>query len=143
MIARASRLLREAGAFGIIRLGVALLVGVYLIGIYFSNGVDKFDPSGFWAEPFRRWGYPVWLRLLVGVLESAGSAMLVIPWLATWGGLATAVAMAGALYTRLPSGYWTDVAWITLWLALSLWIAWEWREWRWPQREVAGDTART
>ena len=142
MIARARRLLREAGVGGIIRLGVALLVGVYLIGIYFSNGVDKFDPSGFWAEPFRRWGYPVWLRLLVGVLESAGSVMLVIPWLATWGGLATATAMAGALYTRLPSGYWTDVAWIALWLVLSLWVAWEWREWRWPRRHVDDAAAR-
>lgn len=126
--------LREASWSKRARLGLALVVGTYLITVYFSNGVDKFDPEGFWAAPFERWGYPVWLRWTVGVLESAGSVMLVIPWFATWGGLATGIAMTGALYTRLPSGYWTDVMWISIYLASSLWVAYEWKDWRWPRR---------
>lgn len=116
------------------RLAAALLVGLYLLTVFVPHGWDKFDPHGFWAEPFRRWGYPVSLRILVGVLETAGGIALVIPWLATWGGIATGVAMAGALYTRLPSGHWIDAAWIALWLTASLWVAWEWREWRIPRR---------
>lgn len=120
-----------------VRLALAIAVGAYLITVYFDHGVDKFDPDGFWAGPFERWGYPVWLRWTVGVLESAGSVMLVIPWLATWGGIATGIAMTGALYTRVPSGFWVDVAWIAFWLALSLWVAWEWRDWRWPRRGAA------
>ena len=138
MIRDSVAILRASTPAKRIRLALALAVGVYLITVFFHNGIDKFDPRGFWAEPFERWGYPVWLRWLVGALESGGSVMLVIPWLAAWGGLATAIAMAGALYTRLPSGHWEDVAWITLWLASSLWIAWEWREWRWPRRKSAG-----
>ena len=126
--------LPDASSVKRVRLVLALVVGAYLISVFFSNGVDKFDPDGFWAQPFERWGYPVWLRWTVGVLESVGSLMLVIPWLATWGGIATGIAMAGAFYTRLPSGYWDDVAWITLWLCLSLWIAYEWKDWRWPGR---------
>lgn len=129
--------LREASWTKRARLALAIVVGVYLITVFFPQGWDKFDPDGFWAEPFARWGYPVWLRVGVGVLETAGSVMLVVPWLATWGGIATGMAMAGALYTRLPSGFWTDVAWISLWLATSLWVAWEWRDWRW--QPVGGD----
>lgn len=135
MVTGAIARLRAASWPKRVRLGLALLVGAYMITVYVSNGWDKFDPEGFWAEPFVRWGYPVWLRILVGVLEAAGGIMLVIPWLATWGGLATAVAMSGALYTRLPSGYWTDVMWISIWLAASLWIAFEWKDWRWPRRQ--------
>lgn len=115
------------------RLGLAVAVGAYLITVFVPQGWDKFDPNGFWAEPFVRWGYPAWLRVLVGVLETGGGLMLVVPWLASWGGLATGVVMAGALYTRLPSGHWVDVMWISVWLVASLWIAFEWRAWRWPR----------
>lgn len=125
---------RGAGGFQRLRWVLALAVGGYLITVFVPHGWDKFDPEGFWSAPFERWGYPVWLRILVGVLETGGGLALVVPPLATWGGLATATAMAGAFYTRLPSGHWIDLAWITGWLLASLWIAWEWRDWRLPRR---------
>ena len=140
---RAAQRVRDASWPKRVRFLLALLAGAYLVTVFFPQGWDKFDSDGFWAEPFVRWGYPVWLRGLVGVLETGGSVMLVIPWLATWGGLATGVVMAGALYTRLPSGFWVDVAWIALWLVTSLWIAWEWREWRWPRRRGSSDMRGT
>jgi len=37
--------------------------------MYVRNGWMKFDPQGFWTAPFERWGYPVWLRLAVGMIE--------------------------------------------------------------------------
>lgn len=115
---------------------LALAVGVYLGLMFIRHGVDKFDPAGFWAEPFERWGYPVWLRVLVGAIETGGGVALVIPWLATWGGLAVAVVMGGAMVTRAGTGNWGDVLWIAVYAAGCLWIAWEWRRWRLPRRAV-------
>jgi len=87
------------------------------------------------AAQFERWGYPVWLRLAVGAIETAGGALLVIPWVATWAGLAVATVMVGAGVTRMMDGRWVDVAWIAVYLAGCLWIAWEWRSLRLLRRD--------
>ncbi|MGI9626922.1 MAG: DoxX family protein [Longimicrobiales bacterium] len=117
-----------------IRKGLALVVGAYLALMFFRNGVIKFDAEGFWTAPFERWGYPVWLRIVVGAIEAVGGALLVVPWLATWAGLAVGGVMVGAGVTRAIDGNWVDVSWIALYMAASLWIAWEWRAWRVPRR---------
>lgn len=116
-----------------VRKGLALALGAYLGLMFFRMGVVKFDPEGFWTAAFERWGYPAWLRIAVGAIEAAGGALLVVPWLATWAGLAVGVVMVGAGVTRAMDARWVDVAWITLYLAGCLWIAWEWRSWRVPR----------
>ena len=123
------------------RRGLALAAGAYLGWVFFQQGIVKFDPEGFWSAPFERWGYPVWLRWLVGVVESVGGPLLVVPWLATWGGVAVAVVMVGAAVTRAMGGWWVDVAWVALYGAVSLWIAWEWRSFRIPR--ARGNEAAT
>lgn len=114
------------------RLAVAWLLGLYLARMYVLQGWDKFDPEGFWAAPFERWGYPVWLRWLVGVLEVGGGIALLVPWIATWGAVALVVVMVGAGVTRATGGWWVDVAWIAAYAVACAWIGFEWRAWRRP-----------
>lgn len=115
-----------------IRRVLAWAVGLYLANMFVRNGWDKFDPEGFWSAPFERWGYPVWLRLLVGFIETVGGALILVPWTATYAGVSLAVVMAGAAYTRFGSGYPQDVMWITAYGIALLWIAFEWRAFRLP-----------
>ena len=116
-----------------IRRILAFLVGVYLARMFVRNGWDKFDPDGFWAEPFANWGYPVWLRLLVGFIEAGGGILILIPWTATYSGIAVAAVMAGAFYTRMGSGFPNDLMWIAGYAVALLWIAFEWRSFRRPK----------
>jgi uncharacterized membrane protein YphA (DoxX/SURF4 family) len=110
-----------------IRLAVSWLLGLYLARMFVSMGWVKFDPEGFWTAAFERWGYPVWLRLLVGGIETVGGVALLIPWVATYAGVALAVVMGGAWVTRLMDGRFVDVAWITAYAIGVLWVAFEWR----------------
>ena len=57
-----------------------------------------------WTGAFERWGYPVWFRILIGVLETFGGILLVIPAVRHFGGLILFVIMVGALATRLIHG---------------------------------------
>lgn len=111
----------------ILRRAAALAAGAWLGLMFLRMGVVKLDPDGFWTAAFERWGYPVWLRVAVGAVEAAGGPLLVVPWLASWAGLALAGVMVGAGLTRAGDGRWVDVAWIAFYLAGCLWIAWEWR----------------
>jgi len=117
------------------RLAAAWCLGLYLAVMYIRMGWIKFDPGGFWTAAFHRWGYPPWLRVVVGGVEVAGGAMLLIPWTATLGALAVAFVMAGAWITRYLDGRYVDVAWISAYFVALLWIAWEWRDFRfWNRR---------
>lgn len=116
------------------RLVLVWIVALYLAQMYVHMGWVKFDPEGFWTAAFERWGYPVWLRLAVGVIEVAGGIAILLPWTATYGASALALVMAGAWVTRFGDDRMVDVAWITAYLVALLWIAFEWRKKRWPQR---------
>ena len=105
-------------------------LGLYLGWMYVHQGWIKFDPHGFWAAPFERWGYPPWLRILVGCIEVAGGVSLIVPWLASYGAMGLLAVMTGAWITRARGGHWVDVAWITAYMAGLIWIAVEWRNWR-------------
>jgi uncharacterized membrane protein YphA (DoxX/SURF4 family) len=113
-----------------IRLVVAWLVGLYLAQMYVSMGLAKFDPNGFWTAPFERWGYPEWLRVGVGAVETLGGVGLLIPWVASYAGGAVAVVMVGAGFTRLLDGRLVDVAFIAAYIVALLWVAFEYRGFR-------------
>jgi uncharacterized membrane protein YphA (DoxX/SURF4 family) len=104
--------------------------------MYVEMGWIKFDPNGFWTAAFERWGYPVWLRWVVGVIEVGGGLALLIPWIASFGAIGVAVIMMGAWVTRLRDHRLVDVAWISLYLVALLWIAYEW----WPLRRPRAAT---
>ncbi len=121
-----------------LRRTLALAAGAYLGLMFIRMGVVKFDADGMWTAAFERWGYPVWMRLAVGAIETAGGALLVVPWVATWAGLAVGAVMIGAGVTRMLDGRWVDVGWIALYLVGCLWIAWQWRAVRIPRARNNG-----
>src|SRR5260370_30284868 len=114
--------MRRLGLFKTIRLVGAWCVGLYLARLYVAMGWIKFDPNGFWTPSFQRWGYPAWLRLLVGGIEVAGGVLILVPWVASYAAVAVAVVMAGAWGTRFRGGRVVDVAWIRRYLLPFCWI---------------------
>jgi uncharacterized membrane protein YphA (DoxX/SURF4 family) len=109
-----------------VRLAAAWLLGLYLASLYVRMGWGKLASGGFWAESFARWSYPSWLRVLVGAIEVAAGAALIVPWVASYGALALSLVMAGAWGTLAHEGRWGDVAWVTAYGAGLTWIAYEW-----------------
>lgn len=112
------------------RLLAAWCLGVYLAHMYVSMGWVKFDQNGFWTPAFERWGYPVWLRWLVGGIEVGGGLLLLVPWVASYAASGLVLVMMGAWITRTRDARFVDVAWITIYLLALFWIALEW----WPFR---------
>jgi uncharacterized membrane protein YphA (DoxX/SURF4 family) len=121
-----------------IRWVLALLVGLYLMQLFVTNGWRKFDADGFWSAPFERWGYPSWFRILVGLIETGAGIGLMIPWVATYSGISLFIVMVGALYTRWGSEFPSDLVWIAVWGTACLWIAFEWRSFL-PFKRRLGD----
>lgn len=67
------------GRLKTLRLVLGYLAGLYLAQMYVGMGLIKFDPDGFWTAAFERWGYPMWLRLTVGIAEVGGGTALLLP----------------------------------------------------------------
>lgn len=85
------------------RIGVEIflwLVAVQLILVFAPAGWAKFDPSSGWAKAFVGWGYPVWFRLLIGVLELAAALLLVWRRSAAYGAAIIVVVMLGGMATH-------------------------------------------
>jgi putative oxidoreductase len=121
-----------------VRLLAAWCLGAYLALMYVRMGWVKFDPAGFWTAAFERWGYPVWLRWLVGAIEVGGGLLLLVPWVASYAALGVSLVMVGAWVTRVRDGRYVDVAWITAYLLALVWIAFEWWQFRWPRFHRTG-----
>ena len=115
-----------AGFLRHVRLAAAWALGLYLASLCVRMGWGKLTPDEFWTESFARWGYPSWFRVLVGAVELAAGAALVIPWVASYGALALSLIMAGAWGTLAHEGRWADVAWVTAYGVGLTWIAYEW-----------------
>jgi uncharacterized membrane protein YphA (DoxX/SURF4 family) len=109
-----------------VRRGAAWLLGVYLAYLYVRMGWGKFDGRGWWATAFAEWGYPASLRVVVGVVEVAAGAALLLPRLASYGALALCVVMLGAGWTLALFYRWGDLGWVALYFLGLVWIAREW-----------------
>lgn len=110
----------------------AYVLGVLVALVFISQGLMKFDPDGFWTPAFERWGYPVWFRYVIGVLETAGGALLLVPRTAAYGAGVLLPVMVGAFITRLGDGRPADLVAILVYMTLLLWFAYEWRDRRRP-----------
>jgi len=67
---------------------------------FLLQGWRKFDPNGWWAPAFKKWGYPTWFMVLIGVIEVAGGLLLLVPKVRHFGAALLIVIMIGALVTR-------------------------------------------
>jgi uncharacterized membrane protein YphA (DoxX/SURF4 family) len=72
-----------------------------LIMVFARAGWDKFDSSSGWARAFAFWHYPIWFRLLIGVLEIGAAPLLVWPRTAAYGAAIVIIVMAGGMGTHV------------------------------------------
>ena len=77
------------------------ILAAMLIMVFVRAGWDKFDPTSGWARAFSFWGYPVWFRVLIGVLEIAAALLLVWPRTAAYGAAIIIVVMLGGMGTHV------------------------------------------
>jgi len=76
---------------------------LFLVYVFASQGLSKFSNSSGWAQAFALWHYPVWFRILIGVLETAAAALLLTRRTAPIGAALIALVMLGAMGTHI---YW-------------------------------------
>ena len=95
-------------------------VTLFLALVCLRSGVTKLPADGFWVRDFRRWGYPGWFRVAVGVAELIACAMLLVPRLASYGAALFAAVMLGAIYTHASHGEQVRLPFNAVLLALSL-----------------------
>ena len=82
---------------------VLWIVAVFLALVCLRSGLMKMPGmSGevFWIRDFQRWGYPDWLRIVVGVAELISAALLLIPRVAGYGATIFGIVMLGAIFTH-------------------------------------------
>jgi uncharacterized membrane protein YphA (DoxX/SURF4 family) len=72
-----------------------------LSALFLMAGGSKLAGAETHVQGFAHWGWPDWLRLVVGAVEVTSAVLLLIPRVAFWGGCALVVVMAGATYTHL------------------------------------------
>lgn len=87
-------------------LKVAKIVGTWLpaillILIFAPQGWAKFSDTSGWAVAFRHWGYPVWFRVTIGIIELAAVVLLALGRTAAWGAILIILVMLGAWATHL------------------------------------------
>lgn len=98
--------------------------------LFVAVAVRKFvDPR--WAEDFARWGYPNGFYLVVGAVEAAGGALLLVPSLATYSALMLMSIMVAAGLTRVVYHETRFIVAPVVLVALCAAVAWLRRSNRW------------
>ena len=72
---------------------------------------------------FEAWGYSATFAVIVGVAESLGGLMVLIPGLALYGATIIAVDMTGAVYTHVATGIGSPVSALA-YLAIGAALGW-------------------
>lgn len=99
------------------------MVTLFLVLVCLRSGIMKMPGVPgveFWMRDFQRWGYPGWLRLVVGLAELVSAALLLIPRLAGYGASVFAIIMVGALLTHATHNEFSRLPFNLLLLGLSL-----------------------
>ena len=82
---------------------VLWVFALFLAWVFIRQGISKFDDTSGWAKAFRAWHFPVWFRVLIGVLETAAGVLLLTRRTALAGAVIIVVVMIGAMATHV---YW-------------------------------------
>ena len=82
---------------------VLWLFALFLAWVFIRQGLAKFSDTSGWARAFRVWHFPVWFRVLIGVLETSAGLLLFTRRTAFAGALIIMVVMLGAMGTHV---YW-------------------------------------
>jgi len=109
-----------------------------LVLIFAPQGWAKFSDTSGWATAFRHWGYPVWFRVTIGIIELSAVVLLLLGRTAAFGALLIICVMLGGMATHLlfDQGRHMTSEVVPLVLASIVLVA------RWPQtqrlRRLAG-----
>ena len=82
---------------------VLWVFAIFLAWVFIRQGTAKFSDSSGWARAFRFWHFPVWFRILIGILETAAAVLLLTRRTAFAGAVIIIVVMVGAMATHV---YW-------------------------------------
>ena len=79
---------------------VLWIIALLLAFVCLRSGWLKVTGNVFWVRDFRRWGYPDWFRIVVGIAELTSMALILVPRLASYGASLFALVMLGAIFTH-------------------------------------------
>jgi putative oxidoreductase len=121
--------------FSAARIGLAAarwIPALLLLTIFLPQGWAKFSDQSGWAAAFRGWGYPVWFRVVIGIIELSACALLLWPRTARFGAAGIIAVMLGAMGTHLALDHGRHLTSevVPLTLATIVLIA------RWPRASV-------
>lgn len=77
------------------------VVSLFLAYVFVKAGVQKFSNGSGWARAFALWGYPVWFRIFIGVVEVVAALCLLYRRSAALGALLIVLVMLGAMGTHI------------------------------------------
>ena len=93
---------------------------LFLVYVFMTQGIAKFDDTSGWARAFRMWHYPIWFRILIGVVEVGGALLLLTRPTAPIGATLIALVMLGGMATHITRGHPEQVTSEVVPLVLSL-----------------------
>ena len=76
---------------------------LFLAWVFIRQGIAKFSDTSGWARAFRMWHFPVWFRVLIGIIETSAALLLLTRRTAFAGAVMIIVVMIGAMGTHI---YW-------------------------------------
>jgi uncharacterized membrane protein YphA (DoxX/SURF4 family) len=76
---------------------------LFLVYVFARQGTAKFSDTSGWARAFAIWHFPVWFRILIGVLETSAALLLLVRRTASIGAVIIAAVMLGGMGTHI---YW-------------------------------------
>ncbi|HEX5009559.1 MAG TPA: DoxX family protein [Planctomycetota bacterium] len=118
-----------------LRSTVALILGVVFLG----TGITKLAGMPYIVQTFHEWGYPAWFRIVIGLMETAGGVLVLIPATRILGATLISLVMVGAIGTHVLAGQWGMVPVPIVTLALALLLVSALR----PRFEAFGTVGRT
>ena len=93
---------------------------LFLVYIFARQGPSKFDDASGWARAFAAWRFPVWFRILIGVLETGAAILLLTRRTAPIGAALIALVMVGGMGTHIYRSHPEQVTSEVVPLVLSL-----------------------
>ena len=102
---------------------VLWVFALFLAWVFVRQGIAKFSDTSGWARAFRVWHFPVWFRILIGVLETSAALLLLTRRTAFAGAIIIMVVMIGAMGTHVYWGRPSQVTSEILPLFLSTMVA--------------------
>ena len=116
------------------RARTAKYVGIWLLSAalaaaFLIAGLPKLIGGRSWVQVFGMLGYPDWIRMVVGLVETVGAVLLLVPGLAVFAATGLLILMVGATYAQLNGPLPANaVVPATLFVLLAI-LAWA----RWPR----------